>query len=127
MYVEPELLEQLDEEQKQTLFIKMREEQVRRWNMNEDRLERMGVYNAPAKKEGRRIKWRTGRDGEVWVWVMGEHATDKTIEQIWEEEAFRKAREIAENEVGFCLWAGYDPGANFFSKLYFFGNSDGSF
>uniref|UniRef100_A0A914EQ57 SH2 domain-containing protein n=1 Tax=Acrobeloides nanus TaxID=290746 RepID=A0A914EQ57_9BILA len=99
MYVEPELLEQLDEEQKQTLFIKMREEQIRRWQLNEEKLERMERLNTPPKRDGRRVRWLTGRDGEVWIWVMGDHPNDKTIEQIWEEEAKQKAREIAENEV----------------------------
>lgn len=40
-----------------------------------------------------------GRDGEVWVWVMGEHKDDKPIEKIIEDEAIQKAREIAEKEV----------------------------
>lgn len=32
------------------------------------------------------LRWLTGADGEVWVWVMGDHPLDKSIEEILEEE-----------------------------------------
>lgn len=42
MYIDPDVLDALNEDQKKTLFLKMRQEQVRRWREREEKLEREG-------------------------------------------------------------------------------------
>ena len=42
MYIDPDVLDALNEDQKKTLFLKMRQEQVRRWIEREEKLEREG-------------------------------------------------------------------------------------
>lgn len=95
-HVDKELLDALDDAQKQLLFCQMRAEQVRKWQANEERLEREG---APKKSSKKGIKWLTGADGEVWVWVMGDHPLDKSIEEILEEEARLEAHSRAIREL----------------------------
>ncbi|XP_071313296.1 SH2 domain-containing protein 4A [Trachinotus anak] len=75
MWVEPEVLEALNEEQKRILFLKMREEQVRRWREREEREEREGGVNnntRPKKASSKQVRWLLGRDGDVSVSVIGE-------------------------------------------------------
>ncbi|XP_037052533.1 SH2 domain-containing protein 4A-like [Bradysia coprophila] len=103
MYIDPEILAGLDETQKQTLFCKMREEQIRRWRLwdqkYEQNLETIEQNKLNKTNDKRSVSFRTGDDGEVWVWVMGEHPDDKTIEEILADEAKREARELAEIET----------------------------
>ncbi|XP_059202549.1 SH2 domain-containing protein 4A [Centropristis striata] len=74
MWVEPEVLEALSEEQKRILFLKMREEQVRRWREREEREEREGRDNSTRTKkaDNKHVRWLLGRDGDVSVIVIGE-------------------------------------------------------
>uniref|UniRef100_A0A8B9L6Y4 SH2 domain containing 4Bb n=1 Tax=Astyanax mexicanus TaxID=7994 RepID=A0A8B9L6Y4_ASTMX len=93
MYIEPDLLGELNEEQKQILFYKIREEQVRRWNERESR------DPIPNIRGRRGIRWLLGSDAEVWVWVMGEAPGDKPYEEIVEELMEERARKQAQREA----------------------------
>lgn len=42
MYIDPDVLDALNEDQKKTLFLKMRQEQVRRWKEREEKLDKEG-------------------------------------------------------------------------------------
>ncbi|XP_014318366.1 SH2 domain-containing protein 4A isoform X2 [Myotis lucifugus] len=80
MYIDPDLLAELSEEQKQILFFKMREEQIRRWKEREAAMEKkepLPVKSRPKKENSKSVHWKLGADKEVWVWVMGEHQLDK--------------------------------------------------
>ncbi|XP_066304677.1 SH2 domain-containing protein 4B-like isoform X1 [Branchiostoma lanceolatum] len=97
MYVDPEILSELSEEQKQLLFFKMREEQVRRykeWEQKEDKKPKK-----PPKPGKRRIQFLKGADGEPWTWVMGEGRGDATIEEIMDREDQLRAQRLAEKEA----------------------------
>lgn len=53
MYVDPELLELMNEDQRQMLFRKMREEQLKRWKEREKELEKK---KAKPKKTPRKVR-----------------------------------------------------------------------
>jgi SH2 domain-containing protein 4A len=47
----------------------------------------------------KQVDFLMGSDGEPWVWVMGEHPDDLSIDEILEQEAREKARRQAEKEA----------------------------
>ncbi|XP_056327053.1 SH2 domain-containing protein 4B [Danio aesculapii] len=100
MFVDPELLAELNEEQKQILFYKIRQEQVRRWTACEGP---EGSWENPLVKERdesrKSVQWLQGRDGEVWVWVMGDAPGDKPYELIVKELMEERARRQAQLEA----------------------------
>ncbi|KRT84799.1 hypothetical protein AMK59_383, partial [Oryctes borbonicus] len=101
LYVDPEILAELDEQQKQNLFCRMREEQVRRWKAWTERIGRdpPRLTRTNPNKNNRTVSFLKGIDGEPWVWVMGEHENDKSIDEILRDEAIEKARKMAEKEA----------------------------
>ncbi|XP_042587899.1 SH2 domain-containing protein 4A [Cyprinus carpio] len=97
---EPELLAELNEEQKQILFFKMREEQIRRWREREKQLEKEEAARVKVKKvSGKTVSWIKGLDDDVWVWVMGEHPEDKPYDQICDEIMAERAALQAQREA----------------------------
>lgn len=98
MYVDPNILAELDEQQKQTLFCKMREEQVRRWKVWNEKLGEEPLIRKSSKPK-KIVTFLKGSDGEPWVWVMGEHRDDESIEDIVKKETIDKARKLAEKEA----------------------------
>uniref|UniRef100_A0A673ZH90 SH2 domain containing 4B n=1 Tax=Salmo trutta TaxID=8032 RepID=A0A673ZH90_SALTR len=96
MYIDPDLLAELNEEQKHILFYKIRQEQVRRWDERENQ---ENQENQDQEKKGERsIQWLQGCDGDVWVWVMGDAPGDKPYEDIIKELMGEKARRQAQQE-----------------------------
>ncbi|XP_036752191.2 SH2 domain-containing protein 4A isoform X2 [Manis pentadactyla] len=102
MYIDPDLLAELSEEQKQILFFKMREEQIRRWKEREAAMEKqesLPEKSRPKKENGKSVRWKLGADKEVWVWVMGEHHLDKPYDVLCNEIIAKRAQLKAEEEA----------------------------
>uniref|UniRef100_G3QBQ3 Zgc:100829 n=1 Tax=Gasterosteus aculeatus TaxID=69293 RepID=G3QBQ3_GASAC len=77
MFIDPDVLDALNDDQKKILFLKMRQEQVRRWTEREEKLESEAVdgerkRTAPKKANRKNVSWLPGRDGDVAVIVIGE-------------------------------------------------------
>ncbi|XP_029021698.1 uncharacterized protein zgc:92242 isoform X2 [Betta splendens] len=72
MWVDPEVLEALSDEQKKILFLKMRQEQVRRWREREEKEGQNNNETRPKNVSSKRVTWLLGRDGDVSVNVIGE-------------------------------------------------------
>uniref|UniRef100_A0A4W5MQW8 Zgc:100829 n=1 Tax=Hucho hucho TaxID=62062 RepID=A0A4W5MQW8_9TELE len=88
MYIDPDVLEALNEDQKKTLFLKMRQEQVRRWK---EREEKEDHRPKPSTANRKNVSWLLGRDGDVAVMVIGEVDELKTSKLICSGPVERKA------------------------------------
>ncbi|KFV98590.1 SH2 domain-containing protein 4A [Eurypyga helias] len=96
MYIDPDLLAELSEEQKQILFFKMRQEQIRRWEEREAAAVKASAKKPQLRKaNGKSVTWKLGADNDVWVWVMGEHPSDKSYAAICEEIQAQRVKRIA--------------------------------
>jgi SH2 domain-containing protein 4A len=92
LYVPRELLDELPEDQRQILFCKMREEQVRRYHEREEALGSLkpngktdllsDILVSTNKKKKKHVSFRLGADGNEWCWVMDE-SPENSNEQFY--------------------------------------------
>uniref|UniRef100_A0A672MPN0 SH2 domain-containing protein 4A-like n=1 Tax=Sinocyclocheilus grahami TaxID=75366 RepID=A0A672MPN0_SINGR len=88
MYIDPDVLEALNEEQKKILFFKMREEQVRRWKEREEKEGKEGIKKEKLQqKKGpcKSVSWLLGSDGDVHVCIIRESDELKSPKLILSE------------------------------------------
>ncbi|XP_066502151.1 SH2 domain-containing protein 4A [Hoplias malabaricus] len=104
MYIDPDVLDALNEEQKKTLFLKMRQEQVRRWKEREEKLEREEPRKPkPKTAHSKSVNWLLGRDGDVQVIIIGEMDEFKSSKILCSGLGERKAASLLYNS---CNQAG---------------------
>lgn len=109
MYVDPIILSGLDEYQKQTLFCKMREEQIRRWRVREQENETQTATpkKSTPNKKNNNVSFREDNEGEPWVVIIepvefqdsDSDDSDLSMKKPGHEEEKQKARELAEIET----------------------------
>uniref|UniRef100_A0A672LEI9 Uncharacterized LOC107557060 n=1 Tax=Sinocyclocheilus grahami TaxID=75366 RepID=A0A672LEI9_SINGR len=97
MYIDPDVLDALNDEQKKTLFLKMREEQVRRWKERDEKLEREPLKPKPKTANSKSVSWLLGRDGDVQVIVIGEIDELKSSKIIYSGFGERKTASVLNN------------------------------
>lgn len=88
MYIDPDVLEALNDEQKKILFFKMREEQVRRWKEQEENEGKEGIKKEKCRqKKGpcKSVSWLLGSDGDVLVCIIEESDELKSPKLILSE------------------------------------------
>lgn len=108
MYVDPEILSGLDEYQRQQLFCKMREEQIRRWRVREQENDSQPTSKkSTPNKKNRNVSFREDDEGEPWVFVIepaiftdsDSDDSDLSMKKPGHEEEKQRARELAEIET----------------------------
>ncbi|MCJ8740703.1 hypothetical protein PDJAM_G00062090 [Pangasius djambal] len=98
MYIDPDVLDALNEEQKKTLFLKMRQEQVRRWKEREEKLEQEEPRKPkPSPAHSKSVSWLLGCDGDVQVIVIGEMDEFKSSKILRAGLGERKAASLRNN------------------------------
>lgn len=102
MYIDPEILEELADDQKQILFFKMREEQIRRWKVDEEKYLAEEKLKPSAKKaDSKHVKFFCDENSDLIIdFIDQPDEIDMNIfKKKQEEEALKKAEELAKKEA----------------------------